>query len=226
MENELREFLEQKIEFYNLMSMVFMKEPGEDFCNILWEMLKEDYFPLTNQRPDIHTFHEQIRDYLSETTSADFAKAMKQEYYDLFFDPYGIKASPWQSSYTNRDNLLYQAPDYETKAFYRRYGYEVSNNHLPGDHISIELDFLKRLAEKELEIADTAKLNENTAVFSDNLEFVKKYLLDWIDDFMKNLSLSGSVYYLLFASMAKAAGELDKKILQNLLKKEKKEEED
>lgn len=111
------------------------------------------------------------------------------------------------------------------KAFYHRYGYEVSNNHLPGDHISIELDFLKRLSEKELNFIDTDKLNENTAVFSDNLEFVKKYLLDWIDDFMKNLSLSGSIYYLLFASMAKAAGELDRKVLQNLLKKEKKEEE-
>ena len=33
MKNELRELWEQKIEFYNLMSMVFMKEPGEDFCN-------------------------------------------------------------------------------------------------------------------------------------------------------------------------------------------------
>lgn len=92
-------------------------------------------------------------------------------------------------------------------------------------NISIELDFLKRLSEKELNFIDTDKLNENTAVFSDNLEFVKKYLLDWIDDFMKNLSLSGSIYYLLFASMAKAAGELDRKVLQNLLKKEKKEEE-
>ena len=151
---------------------------------------------------------------------------MKRECYDLFFDPYGIKASPWQSSYTNRDNLLYhRLPDYETKAFYHRYGYEVSNNHLPGDHISIELDFLKRLSETELNFIDTDKLNENTAVFSDNLEFVKKYLLDWIDYFMKNLSLSGSIYYLLFASMAKAAGELDRKVLQNLLKKEKKEEE-
>ncbi len=175
MKNELRELWEQKIEFYNLMSMVFMKEPGEDFCNVLWQMLKEDYFPLAENRPDIHTFHEQLRKHLSETTSADFAK--------------------------------------------------VSDNHLPGDHISIELDFLKRLSEKELNFIDTDKLNENTAVFSDNLEFVKKYLLDWIDDFMKNLSLSGSIYYLLFASMAKAAGELDRKVLQNLLKKEKKEEE-
>lgn len=96
---------------------------------------------------------------------------------------------------------------------------------MPGDHISIELDFLKRLSEKELNFIDTDKLNENTAVFSDNLEFVKKYLLDWIDDFMKNLSLSGSIYYFLFASMAKAAGELDRNVLQNLLKKEKKEEE-
>ena len=87
MKNELRELWEQKIEFYNLMSMVFMKEPGEDFCNVLWQMLKEDYFPLAENRPDIHTFHEQLRKHLSETTSADFAKTMKQEYYDLFFDP-------------------------------------------------------------------------------------------------------------------------------------------
>ena len=79
MKNELRELWEQKIEFYNLMSMVFMKEPGEDFCNVLWQMLKEDYFPLAENRPDIHTFHEQLRKHLSETTSADFAKTMKQD---------------------------------------------------------------------------------------------------------------------------------------------------
>lgn len=229
MEKMSKEYLEEKIEFYNLMSKIFMKEPTDEFCNVLMDMLKEEYFPLAETDPEIDHLHTQIRDLLVKVTPADFIDLLKKEYYDLFFDPHGIKASPWQSSYTNRDNLLYQAPDYETKRFYRRYRYGVSDNHLPGDHISIELDFLTKLSEKELAILDTVKLNENTSVFEDNLEFVDKYLLSWMDSFIKTLAKSKSVYYLLFASMVKTAGELDKHYLQNLLTKgiqEKEEEEE
>ena len=223
MERNYEEFLkdlEEKIEFYNLMSMLFMKDPTAEFCNILMEMLNEDYFPLAESSPEIASLHTELRKNLTGKTSAEFAKLLIKEYYDLFFDPHGIKASPWQSSYTNRDNLLYQAPDYETKAFYRRYQYRVAYDRLPGDHIAIELDFLKRLSEKEKEVLDADKLNENTVVFQDNLVFVDKYILSWISSFIDSLRVSKSTFYLLFASMIKAAGVLDKTNIHQLIGKE------
>ena len=59
MERNYEEFLkdlEEKIEFYNLMSMLFMKDPTTEFCNILMDMLNEDYFPLAESSPEIASF--------------------------------------------------------------------------------------------------------------------------------------------------------------------------
>lgn len=224
MEKSTKNFLEGKIEFYNLMSMVFMKEPTDEFCDVLKQVLDEDYFPMIEENQEMNQLHNQLRDHLLHETTVEFAEKLKKEYYDLFFDPHGLKASPWQSSYTSHDHLLFQLPDYETKAFYRKYGYQVTDPHLPGDHISIELDFLKRLSEKELVCLNIDKLQENTTVFEDNIEFIDKYLLVWIDLFISALAKSKSIYYHLFASMIKIAGELDKTILTQYIKKEKEEE--
>lgn len=210
-------FIEEKIEFYNLMSLIFMKEPTAEFSSVLAGILSEEYFPLVTDDEMMEDIHNQIRAAILQANPVNFGEILKSEYYMLFFDPHEIKASPWQSSYTNKDHLLYQAPNSHSKRFYRKYHYKVQNDHLPGDHISIQLSFMKILAEKEMELIDEDKSEELKDVQKDIIRFIDDHLLSWIDCFINNLNENNSFYYYKFASMIRAAGRLEKKYWETCL---------
>lgn len=209
-------FLQEKEEFYSFMSMVFMDSPSNAFCTTLWGMLNDDYFPLADNNIELHALCVSLREKLRETNLEEFIQALSQEYYNLFFEPGGINVSPWQSSYTNKEQLLFQETDGQAKAMYRRYGYKVEDNHLPGDHIAIELDFLSKLSSRELKNIDSVIQGGNKQLLSDIQNFICKHILSWIDEFIDSLKDNASVYYLLFASMVKIVCEEDKAFMPNL----------
>lgn len=224
MEIEIKEFIKKKIEFYDLMSMIFMSEPDCEFGSILMEILNEEYFPFSDESEIIGTSHMQIKNNFLKNPSMDFVNELRKEWYLLFFNPYGIKASPWQSSYTNNDNLLYQVPNYEVKNFYARYKYKVKNEILPGDHISIELEFLKKLAEKEYALVKASQSEETSIIIKDNILFIDNHLLSWIDAFINKLTENESFFYCNFAIMTKEICCIDRNILTKTIKGEKENE--
>ena len=209
-------FLQEKEEFYSFMSMVFMDSPSNAFCTTLWGMLNENYFPLVDNNIELQALYLSLREKLKETSLEEFTQTLSQEYYNLFFDPCGINVSPWQSSYTNKEQLLFQETDGQAKAIYRRYGYKVEDNHLPGDHIAIELDFLSKLSSRELKNIDSVIQGGNELLLSDIQNFICKHILAWIDEFVDLLKVNGSVYYLLFASMVKIVCEEDMAFMSSL----------
>ena len=206
------DILEQKAEFYELLSLTFMDRPSKAFSETLLKVLNEEYFPLLEYSEGLEKIKASFNKKLNLMDDSDFAEKLDAEYYDLFFDPHGIKVSPWHSSYTNREHLLFQKPDFDTKKIYLKYGYKVTNNHLPGDHIAIELDFLKRITEREIKSQAENELEKFAALQKDNAEFIEEHILTWIDDFIESLRQCKSEYYLLFASMIKVACELDFRI--------------
>lgn len=203
------DILKQKAEIYELLSLTFMDRPSKAFSEALSTILNEEYFPLREYSNDLEELKANLAEKLNAIDDVEFAVKFDAEYYDLFFDPHGIKVSPWHSSYTNREHLLFQKPDFDTKKTYLKYGYKVTDNHLPGDHIAIELDFLKRITDREIKSQAENELEKLAALLKDNAEFIEEHVLTWIDDFIESLRQCKSEYYLLFASMIKVACELD-----------------
>ncbi len=204
-------FAEELSGVYNLMNMIFATEPTSEFCSTIKELLTEDYFPFSEGSDVISKLHQELRNTLQQKSLENFTSEMMKEYYALFFDPHGLLVSPWHSSYTNPERMLFQEPNFQTKKIYRKYHYQVTNNHFPGDHISIELDFVRRLAEKEYAILEKEPYNsdEIEALLEDHQMFVDKYILGWIDRFIEELSKSKSFYYHKFACMIQEICRLD-----------------
>lgn len=61
----------------------------------------------------------------------------------LFVGPDKLLASPYESSYRNRDQTLMQKETLQVREFYSRAGLEVANKGVePDDHLALELEFI------------------------------------------------------------------------------------
>ena len=199
---------EEREQFYSLTSLMFMAEPSDSTSNTLFNILKNEYFPLAKECRELATLHDSLMQKLEGIDENVFSEKLKQEYYDLFFDPHLIKASPWQSSYTNSEGLLFQEPDYEARKLYTKWGFKVVHDNYPRDHIAIELDFMRLLSQK---------LNQGDNSSVDDMKFfLENHLLSWIDDFVSALLKGKSEFYLNFARLVKAGCSFDKELLAEL----------
>lgn len=217
MEEQIKSIIQEKITFYGLMKLIFQNEPNAEFAAVLRDMMNEEYFPFMEEGSRLYEIHEELRQTINAKTPDTFARMLRREYYCLFIDPLVIRTSLWHSSYTNSEQLLFQAPNCQAKHFYARYGYVLENDRLPGDHIATEMDFLQKLAEEELRLAKEGKTEEFEKVLRDNVNFIDLLILSWIDKMIGSLTENRSDFYISFASMIKEVVSIDKEIISTIL---------
>ena len=90
--------------------------------------------------------------------------------YAAIYLTHAYRAAPYESVWRDEDHLMMQAPTFEVRAFYSRFGYQVPDWRLmPDDHLAHELLFVAHL-------------------LSDNHEreaarFLQTHLMTWLPDF-------------------------------------------
>lgn len=103
-----------------------------------------------------------------DTTNLEFV------YNRLFVGPQRLEASPYESTYRNKERAVMQRETLAVRNFYRRAGLELKKiNVEPDDHIAIELEFICYLLENSLENEHYNELYE---------QFLQNHLYEWIDD--------------------------------------------
>ena len=97
------------------------------------------------------------------------------EYTRLFInDAPNLVAPPYGSVYLESDGTLQGKTTEATRAFYRQYGFDITNISEPADHISLELEFVSRLYRQgDAEAAET---------------FLSTLFLPWFTRFMEKLT--------------------------------------
>lgn len=215
----------ERPELYQLMGLLFRQEPTRKTGIVLAGLLVGDYFPL--ERVDVSgemgelasslaTSRRQLIETLSARGEEAFAEALGREYYELFFDPAGIKVSLWESSYVNDDQMLFQAPNWQTKESYRSHGFELANANFPGDHLSTELNFLHLLCERETGLGwpEAPSTGELGRILDDHLDFLNEHPLSWLPALCRGLEDSRSTIYLALAGMTLDACRLDAELVR------------
>lgn len=203
-------YIEERADFYALTKMLFMSEPTKSSAEAIYKIFSNDYFPFSAEWADVKKVNNDLSQKLEKIDESDFFSNLNHEFYHLFFDPHFIAASPWQSSYTNSDGLLFQESDFHAKYYYTKWGFKVAYDNYPRDHIAIELDFMHKLSQKLCDGDET--------VILDMSNFLSEHILAWIGDFIGALDKAGSVYYLLFAKIIEAGSKYDSLQLKELMK--------
>ena len=95
------------------------------------------------------------------------------------------KSHPWESSYTNNKQLLFQKETLEVRDFYRSFGcIPKMYPKVADDHISLECAFLASLAKQVSAVSDEESLKR---LLDGQRDFLSRHLLKWLPLYSEEL---------------------------------------
>lgn len=118
---------------------------------------------------------------------------------ELFVGPFELKASPYGSTYLEKERRVMGDSTMEVLSHYRRAGLEVDIKE-PPDHIAIELEFLSYLFALEAEALQNDDIKKAGELEAEQMLFLGTYVFPWMPDFVQNIrSGTENRFYLHFA---------------------------
>jgi TorA maturation chaperone TorD len=131
---------------------------------------------------------------------------LKIEYTRLLIGPGKLPAPPWESVYTTGERVIFQRSTLEIRNFYRSQGLlpELYPK-VADDHIALELDFLRLLAERALTAFQTNEQESYQEALTASSDFLNEHLLTWVGKFASDLveSEKGTFYPLAAQALAR-----------------------
>lgn len=176
-EPEIAEALANDLDF---LSRLHDREPDADVLCFLRKLDPNAWFTLRLSGAEFEEGARLMRDTLAETTwppSAATLDDLAADYAAIYLT-HAYRASPCESFWRDEDNLERQAPMFETRAWYEKYGVRAPDWRLRSeDHIAFELAFLARLLRNGADPAQTR----------DAAEFLRTHPLRWVPEFVRRV---------------------------------------
>lgn len=162
--------IESRSVTYSFFSTMFLEEITEDLLRRL-----EKNPPFTDG---------ELGDFFASLPSADLAEVRTKcasEFASLLLNMSSDPVFPYESVYLSGEHLLMQRQRDEVLASYRAAGFNPTKAvKIPEDHVAIELEFMARLCERELEAFDANNTEELERTRSFQEFFLKDHLLKWV----------------------------------------------
>jgi len=214
-------FLEARAFAYDIVKYAFLQEPSEKFIRLLIEGEIIQAFPFADHNPPLRKARDRIVQYLKEPDALSRKKAegLHWDYTRMFIGPGKVPAPPWESIYTNVDNLYLSPETHEVRNAYRKYNLlPKAFGHEPDDHLGLELDFLHQLCEMAREKARSEDEKGLVEILNDQKAFLDEHLLNWVPDWTRDVVKSAKTdFYKGMAQLLKAYLNLDHEMIEELL---------
>jgi TorA maturation chaperone TorD len=189
-QEDLESILAARRYLYSLFQSLLGNEPSsEQFQAISFPLVREAFAILALEDTDGFLC-------VLEQMSVDNAE-LKGEYTRLFIGPNKLPAPPWESVYTTGERVIFQRSTLEIRNFYRSQGLiPRMYPKVADDHIALELDFLRLLAERALTAFQTNERESYQEALAASLDFLEEHLLKWVERFADDLmeSKKGAFY--------------------------------
>lgn len=122
-------------------------------------------------------------------------KSVLEEYTKEFIGPAVLTAPPWESVYLSKERLLFQESTLEVRRRYLKYNFiPAEYPHVADDHISIELDFMAKLAALIENAYSKKEVEKLLDVLAASKEFLQKHLLVWLPLYLQDLQKAKTQY--------------------------------
>ena len=177
-ENDFAAVLKGRISTYGLLSRLFRVEVDQE----LYDTLRTMKFPSNTGEDDVDAGYAMIFDYL-EQPHQDVLTELAIDYVRAFIgsgnDGYSA-AYPYESVYTSPKRLMMQDARDEVLVLYRAAGIEKKDSWKEGeDHIALELEFEKILAQRALDAFEENDEERCYALLLQQRNFLEDHLLSW-----------------------------------------------
>lgn len=214
---EYCQVLQQRADFYRLLSSLYFKEVTDEFIVTFGELPAPD--PSDNAL--LNEGFTSLAKYLARK-GPDPRTDLAVDYARVFLSAgvyEGVSANPYESIYTSEEGLIMQDARDQVRAIYISQGLGVDEAHnLPDDHISFELEFLALMSDKARKFVledDGCALEENLQVQHD---FICTHLLNWLPCLAEKIdACAGKPFYPAVMRITRGFLEEDRSLLAELL---------
>lgn len=149
----------------------------------------------------------------------DAMDALEGAYNRLFVGPTALEAGPWESLYKTTENVLFCETTLEVRKAYVAQGF-IPNNypHVSDDHVALELDFMRLLAEQALEACEAGDDETAKAKLRAQADFLADHLNVWLPKFAKKAAAAEhGAFYGPVAAVARDWTRFDAELVGELL---------
>lgn len=164
-----------------ILAVLHDRELDRELIHALWRDCYEDFLGLRLEGERASHALGMLREGLTEIPT-ELCQAtldrLAADYADIYLT-YGLRASPCESVWLDDDNLTLQEPMFRVRAWYRRYGVEVTDWRMRSDdHLVYELRFLAHLLDGEGEPVDLVEIGR----------FMDEHPLRWVPQFAERVA--------------------------------------
>ncbi len=170
------------------------------FANVLYvpdeNMFSKEYFMLLKDICDSleADVNEEVTIFNNMMCSKEVdLKSIKIEHSKLFIGPFSLKAPPYESYYTDNNNVK-NYPVLQMISFINQAGLKISDGFIDTpDHIVMELNFMSELCYTEHLTLQHKDNNMLINARQNIIYFLTHHLLKWVTDFRKAVERGASI---------------------------------
>lgn len=123
------------------------------------------------------------------------ADDLRGEYTRHFIGPRSLIAPPWESVYRSDEHLLFDKNTLKVREIYKDNGYIPEGYpSVADDHLALELDFMRLLAERLLLAYEAADRDSVYDLYGHTVKFLNEHLLVWVPEYSRRLQGHGVFY--------------------------------
>jgi len=164
---------------YDLLRVVFFNQWKE---NSIWEVQKKA--KLLNQELKEMAFVKNLESLKNITLDE-----ARWEYNRLFIGPKKPLATPFESVYRSKKQLMMRESTFEVREFYAQVGLEVQRkDQFPDDFVGFEFQYLFYVSQLVVELIKTNKEEDAKEIILVRKEFLEKHPKQWFSKFCSDIS--------------------------------------
>lgn len=215
-ETDILETLGARYYAYQVMRSIFGVEPSAAQFEVIQGSATSEAFEMLFEQT---CCDDSWRKPLQEVVSTSYEEKIFDEYTRLFLGPGHIEAPPWESIYVSEQPLLFQECTIDVRKHYLAQGYIPKQfPHVPDDQLSIELDFMEKLAVKAYEEFYADRQDELKDSLCACHSFLEEHLCKWAEPFRERVEDGEGGFYAAAATLLEKYAAEDKAYLTGLEK--------
>jgi len=193
MNKDLRQEQIARINLYALISRLLMSEIDEDLLkSIEADENMLSFFPSYVKWKKAKNLN--MKDSIEKYLNVDFT--------NLFL----LHLTPYESFYIREDQMMETGAENPVQIIYDAFEFQVELDKarvMSGDHIGVELEFMYKLCESELQALEDGKEDIAAEISQIQYGFMKDHILEWAPMFLLNVkSEAGTGFYFDVADLA------------------------
>lgn len=199
-ESQVAPVWEERCFLYQVFQSVFGNAPSVAQLDVVFSDLARESLGAFADADDLALLDGWAAEFAQDPQA--FAERLGSQYMRALIGPASLPAPPWESVYTSNDHLLFQEVTLDVRrAYVAQDCIPASYPHVADDHLSLELDFMAKLAERAMQAVERGDGGEVGRLVTVQLDFLHNHLGVWVGAFAERLATDAARYYACMARL-------------------------